>query len=132
MQQQSALSHGARAIESLASGESRMSGARRSRSILWLLVAAIWLAVAMNVAAVSDEIFAKVCAEREVKVITLIEDHAAAAFIEPLVDNEALGRAGLMLIEARQECYSGRVAKAVALYDKIVTMLGPVAAWQTR
>jgi len=37
-----------------------------------------------------------------------------------------------MLIEAHEECYRGRVSEAVALYDKIVTMLGPVSARRTR
>ena len=101
-------------------------------SAVWLLVAMSWLGVAMNVATAGDEIFARVCAQREIDVITLIEDHGEAASIEPSVGNETLSRAGPMLIEAREECYRGRVFDAVALYDKIVTMLGPVSARRTR
>jgi hypothetical protein len=132
MQQFSSTPHSTRVIGSLAAHEHWMNEAKWSRSIRWLLIAASVFGVAMSGATAGDEIFARVCSEREVTVITLIEDHGAAAFIEPSVGNETLSRAGLMLMEAREECYRGRVAEAVALYDKIATMLGPVSAQRTR
>jgi hypothetical protein len=132
MEQISSTPDSTRVIASLAAHERWMTGAKCSRSTRWLLIAASLLGVAMSGAAAGDEIFARVCAEREVTVITHIEDHGAAAFIEPSVGNETLSRAGLMLMEAREECYRGRVAEAVALYDKIVTMLGPVSAQRAR
>jgi hypothetical protein len=67
--------------------------------------------------------FAAVCAAKEIKVITLIEDHGAAADVAP----ERLGDAGLAMLRARLACYEGRVAEAVALYDEILS-LGPVVA----
>ena len=132
MQQISSAPDRTRVTGSSAAHERWMNGAKCSRSTRWLLIAASMLGVAMSGAAAGDGIFARVCSEREVTVITLIEDHGAAAFIEPSVGNETLSRAGLMLMEAREECYRGRVAEAVALYDKIATMLGPVSAQRAR
>jgi hypothetical protein len=98
---------------------------------MWILVAATWLGVATGIVAAGEEIFAKICAERDVRIITLIEDHGAAMLSGPIGGNETLGRAGLMLFEARGACYRGRVDEAIALYDKIVTMLGPVRSPRT-
>jgi hypothetical protein len=69
--------------------------------------------------------FAAICAAKEIKVITLIEDHGAAADLA----SDRLGDAGLAMLRARLACYEGRVAEAVALYDGILS-LGPVAAAQ--
>ncbi|MEA2950424.1 MAG: hypothetical protein QOI40_5754 [Alphaproteobacteria bacterium] len=132
MQQIASAPDRTRVTGSLAAHERWMNGAKCSRSTRWLLFIASVLGTAMSGAAAGDGIFARVCSEREVTVITLIEDHGAAAFIEPSVGNETLSRAGLMLMEAREECYRGRVAEAIALYDKIATMLGPVSAQRTR
>jgi len=65
---------------------------------------------------------ALVCAERDVLVITLLEDHGRAQD----VSSEALGKAGLNRIRAYTTCYEGRVAEAVLIYDGIVADLGPV------
>jgi hypothetical protein len=132
MQQISSAPDRTRVTGSLAAPERWMNGAKCSRSTRWLLIIASVLGTAMSGAAAGDGIFARVCSEREVTVITLIEDHGAAAFIEPSVGNETLSGAGLMLMEAREECYRGRVAEAIALYDKIATVLGPVSAQRTR
>jgi hypothetical protein len=69
--------------------------------------------------------FATVCALKEIKVITLIEDHGAAADLP----SNKLSDAGLAMLRARLACYDGRVAEAVALYDEILS-LGPVASAQ--
>jgi len=100
-----------------------------SRSMFALLAAAGWLGVTMNVSAAHERTFTKACAEHDVKVMTLIEDHGAAA--APLVGNETLSKAGLMLIEARHACYGGREAEAVAIYDRIAAMLGPISVSQS-
>jgi hypothetical protein len=107
-------------------------------SLLRLLATAGWLGVTLNGAA-GDGKFTSVCAERDVKVVTLIEDHGrltekhgTAAPIEPFVGNETLGMAGLMLLDARAACYRGQEAEAVAIYDRIAAMLGPVTAGQLR
>jgi hypothetical protein len=67
------------------------------------------------------------CALREIKVITLIEDHGAADDIL----SDKLAAAGAALFEARSICYQGRVAEALALYDSILS-LGPVVAKKSR
>jgi hypothetical protein len=69
--------------------------------------------------------FARVCALKEIKVITLIDDHGEAADLP----SERLADAALALLRARLACYEGRVAEAVALYDEILN-LGPVASAQ--
>ena len=65
---------------------------------------------------------AAICAEREVQVITLLEDHGRSQD----VSSDALGDAGLARMEAQTACYQGRVAEAVSIYDGIVAKLGPV------
>jgi hypothetical protein len=72
--------------------------------------------------------FAPICAEREVQVITLLEDHARAQDTAA----DALGEAGLTRMEAQTTCYAGRVAEAVSLYDGIISGLGPVLMRATR
>jgi hypothetical protein len=71
---------------------------------------------------------APVCAEREVQVITLLEDHALAQDIA----SDRLGDAGLARLEAQMTCYQGRVAEAVSIYDRIIVELGTVIARSVR
>jgi hypothetical protein len=71
---------------------------------------------------------APICAEREIQVITLIEDHALAQDIA----SDKLGEAGLGRLEAQMTCYRGQVAEAVSLYDRIIVELGTVIARSTR
>jgi hypothetical protein len=65
--------------------------------------------------------FAAVCAQKEIEVITLIEDHGAA---DDLASDKLID-AGATLLRARLACYHGHVSEAVALYDQILS-LGPV------
>jgi hypothetical protein len=65
---------------------------------------------------------ASICAEREVQVITLLEDHGRSQDIS----SDALGEAGLARMQAQTACYQGRVAEAISIYDGIVAKLGPV------
>jgi hypothetical protein len=67
------------------------------------------------------------CALREIKVITLIEDHGDAGDIP----SDKLAAAGVTMFEARLICYEGRVDEALALYDSILS-LGPVVARNSR
>jgi hypothetical protein len=67
------------------------------------------------------------CALREIKVITLIEDHGAAGDIP----SDKLAAAGAKMFEARSICYEGRVGKALALYDSILS-LGPAVTGKSR
>ena len=72
--------------------------------------------------------FAPICAERDVQVITLLEDHGRAQDVSV----DALGEAGLRRMEAQTTCYGGRIAEAVSLYDGIIAGLGPVLVRATR
>ena len=72
--------------------------------------------------------FALICAEREVQVITLLEDHADAQ----LLSSDTLGAAGLTRMEAQSTCYQGRIVEAVGIYDGIIARLGPALARATR
>jgi hypothetical protein len=98
--------------------------ARVPRLLPWLASAVVACAVASGAAA--DEksgSFATVCALKEVKVITLIEDHGEAQDLP----SDSLGDAGLAMLRARSACYEGRVGEALALYDGILR-LGPVVS----
>jgi hypothetical protein len=67
------------------------------------------------------------CALREIKVITLIEDHGAAGDIP----SDKLAAAGAKMFEARSICYDGRVDEASTLYDSILS-LGPTVTRKSR
>jgi hypothetical protein len=75
-----------------------------------------------------DITLAPICAEREVQVITLLEDHALAQDVA----SDKLGEAGLARLEAQMTCYQGRVAEAVSIYDRIIVELGTVIARSVR
>lgn len=67
--------------------------------------------------------FARECALKETKAITVIEDHGAVADVPA----DRLGEAGQTMLRARMACYEGHVSEALALYDSILG-LGPVAS----
>jgi hypothetical protein len=67
--------------------------------------------------------FATVCALKETKVVTLIEDHGSAEDLP----SDSLSDAALAMLRARSACYEGRVGEALALYDSILN-LGPVVS----
>ena len=75
-----------------------------------------------------DITLAPICAEREVQVITLLEDHALAQDVA----SDRLGEAGLARLEAQMTCYQARVAEAVSIYDRIIVELGTVIARSVR
>ena len=75
-----------------------------------------------------DTTLAPICAEREVQVITPLEDHALAQDVA----SDRLGEAGLARLEAQMTCYQGRVAEAVSIYDRIIVELGTVIARSVR
>jgi hypothetical protein len=82
------------------------------------------LAITINATAQGQSAqFALECAAKEIKVITLIEEHGAAEDVPA----DRLGSAGLTMLSARTACYEGRVGEALALYDSILG-LGPVAS----
>src|SRR5262249_17466000 len=56
----------------------------------------------------TDESFAAICADRELQVITLIEDHGEGMYVRPFVPNEILVSTSDMWLIARADCYSGR------------------------
>src|SRR5262245_38290207 len=112
----------------VAAGGCHRRGTRRSRSIPWLMLAVISVGAAQGIATAGDQAIARVCAEREWKSIPDVEDHGPMERTASFVGSDVLDRARLMMFEAREECYRGRVTEAVALYDKVVTMLGPASA----
>jgi hypothetical protein len=87
------------------------------------LLAATGVCVAAATVAFAEQppVLSPECSMREVKAITLIEDHGEAGDVA----SEKLGEAGLTLLTARMTCYQGRVKEALALYDQILS-LGPV------
>jgi hypothetical protein len=85
-------------------------------------------AVAGATGSEEDTALAPICAEREVQVITLLEDHALAQVLA----SDKLGEAGLARLEAQMTCYQGRVAEAVSIYDRIIVELGTVIARSVR
>jgi hypothetical protein len=102
--------------------------ARRLRPVVGVLLA-LTSAVALSVAG-SDAFadpqptsFDLACALKEVKVITLIEEHGEARDLPA----DSLADAGMAMLRARATCYEGRVTEALALYDGILT-LGPVVS----
>ena len=78
--------------------------------------------VAGGVAQEQSPIFASICAEREVTVVTLLEDHGRAQDIP----SAALAQADSDRMRAQSACYQSRVADAVALYDAIIGRLDPL------
>src|SRR5262245_40072196 len=62
-----------------------------------------------------DTTLAPICAEREVQVITLLEDHALAQDIA----SGRLGEAGLARLEAQMTGYQGRVDDAFSIYVRL-------------
>jgi hypothetical protein len=68
------------------------------------------------------------CPARDVELIILIEDHGTANDIAP----ERLAKAGLAQMDARHACSEGRVTEGVALYDEIISSLGPMLSRSAR
>ena len=102
-----------------------MSRAKSADSTRWFLAVttlALWhLMFALNAAAQDGgAIIPRICADREIAVITLIDDHAE---IEDL-PAEQISNAFLALLHARAACYAGQTSQAVAQYDAILTGLG--------
>lgn len=62
------------------------------------------------------------CAARDIKVVTLIEDAGVAR----TVPDAQLAEAFFMLMKAREACAAGRVEEALAIYDGIT--LAPMQA----
>ena len=100
---------------------------RRLTPILLAVGACFVLNVtAPRATAAQDNVFARVCAEQEVKALTSLEDHGIANDVPA----DQLGVAGLIVLEARSTCYAGKVDEAVALYQRAIDLQGRVAAKQ--
>jgi hypothetical protein len=97
-----------------------------------VVVASVWLAFCVVAAMVAPGnalaeaaavLLARECAVKEVAVITVIEDHGEADDLPA----DRLAEAGQTMMDARSACYAGRVAEALAMYDRVIA-LGPVAS----
>jgi hypothetical protein len=100
----------------------------RSRRFLHSCIGAAISSVALYALALGlggnayAEVIPAVCAQREIAVITLIEDHA---LVEDRTASK-LSDAYVALLQARATCYDGRTADAVAEYDDILKSLGKI------
>ena len=56
------------------------------------------------------------CAARDLRVVTLIEDHGQAQD----VGADQLADAAFTMMRARQACHDGRVADGLAIYDSVL------------
>jgi hypothetical protein len=79
--------------------------------------------LAMTTGAMTQGQFARECALKDIAVITLIEEHGAAANLP----GARLGNAMLTILDARSACAEGRVGEALALYQTVLD-IGPVAS----
>lgn len=68
--------------------------------------------------------FTRTCAERDLRLVTLIESHAEAQDIAA----ERLFEAYLIMIDARRACREGRESEALAVYDSITFVSVPTRA----
>jgi hypothetical protein len=90
----------------------------------WMLALGAFFAMAIIPMAQGQvRLFPMACAQKEIAVITAIEEHGAANDIP----SDRLGQAGLTMLRARSTCYQGRVGEALALYNSALD-LGPVAS----
>jgi hypothetical protein len=64
------------------------------------------------------------CADRDVQLITSIEDHGGANDVAP----DRLAAAAVSMFQARALCGSGQESEALALYDGTLRGLGPMHA----
>lgn len=62
------------------------------------------------------------CADRELKVLALIDDHGTLDDVMPAQLTEAF----LALLDARAACYAGKTDRSLMAYDKIIQTLGPL------
>lgn len=88
------------------------------------LAAAILLAMPLPAAAES-EAFPALCAERDLRLVTAIEEHGQSQDVA----TKYLVEAGFGLMHARKACREGREAEAFALYDRLTLTLiaGPLS-----
>lgn len=89
----------------------------------FVLASAYFASTMAGKAQVQTGHFARECALKEIRVITLIEDHGAAADLPA----DGLHNAALMQLRARSACYEGRIEEALSLYDSILD-LGPIVS----
>jgi hypothetical protein len=61
----------------------------------------------------SRPIFARICADRDVALLTLIENHAED------LPAERISEANLALLRARATCHAGETTQAIIQYDAI-------------
>ena len=68
--------------------------------------------------------FTRTCAERDLRLVTLIERHADTQDVAA----ERLFEAYLTMIDARRACREGREREALAVYDGITLIPAPTRA----
>lgn len=97
-----------------------------ARALAALATAVLTCATAPVAAEEQSGSLAISCALREIKVITLVEQHGEAQDLP----SDRLLDAALTMLRARSICAEGRVAEALALYDGILNG-GPVVTMRS-
>jgi hypothetical protein len=82
----------------------------------------LFTAVATSAIA-APNVYSAACAERDLKVVTLIESMGETQ----LLPDAALGQLGLAHMQARLSCLAGREEDALAIYDVILLVGTPVS-----
>jgi hypothetical protein len=94
-----------------------------TRGILIPVLAAIAISLfGMTDAPAQDTASLRLCAMRDIEVVTLIEDHGEANDVAP----EQLAKAALTQMDARFACSGGHTEEGMALYNDIFRALGPM------
>jgi hypothetical protein len=82
---------------------------RSSRSI----VAAVLLGAGISAVAAGENVFMRACAERDLRIVTMIEDQASTNAVAA----DKLARVFFTVMAARKACADGRIAEGIVLYD---------------
>jgi hypothetical protein len=97
-------------------------GIRSATTIIAGLILALLSPSAFSPSAAEDvkPLIPVICVDREIAVITLIDDHAMVEDVVP----DKLSTAFSALLDARALCYGGQTSESVAAYDAILKRLG--------
>ena len=90
-------------------------GAAKTRPFIYGWLCAAWFTAAISGAVAAEPKLALACAERDLAIVTLIEERGEAG----TTPSETLGRAFATQIQARTACAQGKVSEALGLYDRI-------------
>jgi hypothetical protein len=93
-----------------------------SRQAMTALAATCLLATATVARASDVPTYPLICAQHDLRIVTLIELHGYAQ----LVSADTLAEAYFDVIKARDACANDRVAEGVAIYERLLPGLGEI------